>query len=173
MHEEKDHMTTPTVEVVLLADRPDLAAKWAELHWREWGDEPGREEFSWWVNSAERHVQRARVPVAFVAVNNHDEVLGGVGLQQYDLIERRDRSPWVVGTIVRPDRRSSRVGQAFMDRLSAWATEAGIEQLWVATGGRAIRFYQRCGFEVVETVPTQDGGEATILTKKLLPTGRE
>lgn len=115
---------------------------------------------------------RARVPVAFVAVNNHDEVLGGVGLQQDDLVERRDRSPWVVGTIVRPDRRSSGVGQAFMERLSAWAAEAGITQLWVATGGRAIRFYQRCGFEVVETVPTQDGGEATILTKRLLTTAQ-
>ncbi len=154
-------------EVMLLADRPDLAPKWSELHWREWGDEPGREELAWWVNSAMQYLERTQLPVAFIAVSDRGDVLGGVGLQEYDLEERRDRSPWVVGTIIRPDQRNAEVGQAFMARLSAWAAEAGITQLWVATGGRAIRFYQRCGFEVVETVQKQAGGEATVLTKQL------
>ena len=39
-------MTTSSFVTILLADRPDLAAKWPELHWREWGDEPGREQLS-------------------------------------------------------------------------------------------------------------------------------
>lgn len=154
-------------EVKLLADRPDLAPRWAELHWREWGDEPGREELSWWINSAQQCLGRAHIPVAFIAVDEQDDVLGGMGVEQFDLIERQDRSPWVVGVIVRPDRRGSGIGQAVMARLSVWATEAGIAQLWVATGGRAVRFYQKCGFAVVEIVPTQDGGEATVLTKRI------
>jgi len=160
-------MTTPAITVVLLADRPDLAAKWAELHWREWGDEPGREELSWWVSNAERHVQRTQVPVAFIAISDRDEVLGGVGLQQYDPVTLRDRSPWVVGTIVRSDQRGSGVGQALMAGLDHWATEAEIGQVWVVTGGRAVNFYQQCGYEPFETLPNEDDGVATVLTKRL------
>ena len=160
-------------EVMPLADRPDLAPKWAEIHWREWGDEPGREELSWWVNSAQQYQGRTEIPIAFIAVDDRDDVLGGMGVEQFDLEERRDRSPWVVGVIVRPDHRSRGIGQAVMAHLSAWAVEVGIPQLWVATGGRAIQFYQQCGFEVVETVAKQDGDEATVLTKNLLPASQE
>lgn len=37
------------VSVELLADRPDLIAALATIRWKEWGDEPGREEADWWV----------------------------------------------------------------------------------------------------------------------------
>jgi GNAT superfamily N-acetyltransferase len=160
-------VTTFVSEITLLADHPELAAKWAELQWQEWGDEPGREELSWWINHATQATERERVPVAFAALGERDEVLGGVGLNQYDLEERRDRSPWIVGTIVRPDRRSAGIGRAMMARLASWAAKAGIEQVWVATGGRAVVFYQQCGYEIVETVPTRDGGAATVLTTRL------
>jgi hypothetical protein len=33
--------------------------------------------------------------------------LGAVGLGLFDIEERRDRSPWLLGMIVRPDRRGS------------------------------------------------------------------
>ena len=129
-------MTSSSIAAItLLADRPDLAVRWAELHWREWGDEPGREELSWWVDDAAQTVRRTCVPVAFLALG-HDgedgedgEVLGGVGPHQFDLVERRDRSPWVVGTIVRADRRGQGVGQALMAHLEAWAVAAGIERV--------------------------------------------
>src|SRR5579884_1860803 len=98
---EEISMTSPIAEIMLLADRPELAVGWAGLHLREWGGERGREALAWWVADAERAtVERARSPVAFVAVGRGGEVLGGVGLHEFDLEERRDRSPWVVGTIV-------------------------------------------------------------------------
>jgi GNAT superfamily N-acetyltransferase len=164
-------MTSCISAISLLADRPDLAAKWAELHWREWGNEPGREELSWWVDDASKAVQRTHVPVAFVALGRHDEVLGGVGLHQFDLDELRDRSPWVVGTIVRADRRGEGIGQALMAHLEAWAVNAGIEQVWVCTEteGKAVAFYGRCGYERVEDLRSQRGDLVTILTKRLSP----
>lgn len=160
-------MTVSISTITLLADRPDLAAKWAELHWREWGDEPGREQLSWWVEEASKSVQRTRAPAAFIALGADDEVLGGVGLAQFDLEERRDRSPWIVGTIVHPDRRGQGIGHALMVRLEAWAAGTGIDQVWVATGGQAVIFYQQCGWERVEELLTQRGEMATILTKQL------
>jgi GNAT superfamily N-acetyltransferase len=163
-------MTASISAIHLLADRPDLAGKWAQLHWREWGDEPGREELSWWVEEAAKAVQRTRVPAAFIAVGAEDEVLGGVGLAQFDLEERRDRSPWIVGTIVHPDRRGEGVGHALMARLEMWAAGVGIDHVWVATGGQAVIFYQQCGWEWVEDLLTEQGEMATILTKHLSPT---
>jgi N-acetylglutamate synthase-like GNAT family acetyltransferase len=164
-------MPAPVFAITLLADRPDLAARWAELHWREWGDEPGREALSWWVADATKAVQRTRVPVAFLALGRHDEVLGGVGLHQFDLEERRDQSPWIVGMIVRADLRGEGIGQALMAYLEAWALGASIEQVWVATE-QAAAFYCRCGFERVEDLPTQSGDAVTVLTKRFAPARR-
>jgi len=155
----------------MLADRPELAAGWAELHWREWGKASGREALSWWVDDAAQAIQRTDVPVAFIALGPHDEVLGGVGVHQFDLEERRDRSPWVVGMIVRPELRGQGVGQALMARVEAWASSVGIAQLWVATetASRAVAFYQRCGYERSEELAAQRGEPVTILTKQCAP----
>jgi len=38
-----------------------------------------------------------------------------------------------------------------MSRLADWASEHGYRECWVATGGRAVAFYQHCGWHVVET----------------------
>jgi len=67
-------MTSSSIAAItLLADRPDLAVRWAELHWWEWGDEPGREELSWWVDDAAQAVRRTCVPVAFLALRHDGE----------------------------------------------------------------------------------------------------
>jgi GNAT superfamily N-acetyltransferase len=102
-------------------------------------------------------------------VGPDDDVLGGVGLAQFDLAERLDRSPWIVGTIVHPDRRGEGIGHALLARLEAWAAGMGIDHIWVATGGRAVRFYEQCGRERAEELRTQRGEMATILTKQLSP----
>lgn len=165
-------MTASIVTITLLADRPDLAAPWAELHWREWGiggTKPEREQLSWWVADAAQAVQRTQVPVAFVALGPDDEVLGGVGVHQFDLDERRDRSPWIVGMIVHPHRRGEGIGKALIAHVEAWAAATDIGQLWVATetAGRAVAFYQRCGYARLEELPAQRGEMVTVLTKRL------
>jgi GNAT superfamily N-acetyltransferase len=91
--------------------------------------------------------------------------LGAVGLGQFDIEERRDRSPWVLGMIVRHDRRGSGIGRLLLAHLVGWARRRGYEQLWVATGGAAVEFYQRCGWRIYETVD-RDFEPATVLTKQ-------
>lgn len=157
-------MSSPAFTITLLADRPDLAAGWAEMHWREWGDEPGSEELLVWVEDALKAMGRTTIPVAFIAVGRDGEVLGGMGVHQFDPEERHDRSPWIVGMIVRADRRGEGIGQALIARLDAWTREVGIERLWVATE-HASAFYQRCGYQRVEELRLSSGEIATILTR--------
>lgn len=91
--------------------------------------------------------------------------LGAVGLGLFDIEERRDRSPWLLGMIVRPDRRGSGIGRLLLMHLERWAYRQGYQQLWVATGGAAVGFYQRCGWRIYETVD-RDFEPATVLTKE-------
>ena len=41
------------------------------------------------------------LPVTWVAVGVGGEAAGAVGLGEFDIAERRDRSPWVLGMVVR------------------------------------------------------------------------
>jgi hypothetical protein len=92
--------------------------------------------------------------------------LGAVGVGQFDIEERRDRSPWVLGMIVRGDRRGAGIGRLLLAYLEVGTCyRQGYEQLWVATGGAAVGFYQRCRWRIYETVD-RDFEPATVLTKE-------
>ena len=145
------------VAVQLLADNKDLIAAIGEMCWREWGHAPEPEDLDWWVAVTAREAGRDHLPVKWVALDEHGGALGAVGLGEFDIEERRDRSPWVLGMIVRPDRRGMGVGSLLMAQLEAWAGTRGYRQLWVATGGRAIDFYRKCGWELSETVERASG----------------
>lgn len=155
------------VTVDLLADHERLIPAVGELRWREWGRPPEPVDLDWWVDVTAREAGRERLPITWVALDERGGALGAVGLDAFDIEERRDRSPWVVGTIVRPDRRGMGVGSLLMAQLEAWAGSHGYQQVWVATGGRAIEFYQKCGWELSETVERASGEAATVLTKHL------
>ncbi len=155
------------VTVELLADHPQLIPAMGELCWREWGHPPEPTDLEWWVEVTAREAGRDRLPITWVALDERGGALGRVGLGEFDLEERRDRSPWVLGMIVRPDRRGMGIGRLLLAQLEAWAACHGYQQVWVATGGRAIDFYRQCGWELSETVERASGEVASVLTKRL------
>ncbi len=155
------------VTVELLADHEQLIPALGELCWREWGHPPEPTDLEWWVEVTAREAGRDRLPITWVALDERGGALGRVGLGEFDLEERRDRSPWVLGMIVRPDRRGMGVGRLLLAHLEAWAGSHGYQQVWVATGGRAIDFYRQCGWELSETVERASGDAASVLTKRL------
>lgn len=152
--------------VALLADRIQLVSAVAEIRWREWGHPPEPEALSWWVDAARREAGREELPVTFVATDMAGEVAGAVGLGQFDIQERRDRSPWLLGMIVRHDCRGMGVGRLLLTQVEAWAARRAYGRIWVATG-RAVDFYRACGWQVTETLQRASAGPATVLTKLL------
>jgi GNAT superfamily N-acetyltransferase len=154
------------LSVALLADRIQLVPAVAEIRWKEWGHAPEPEDLSWWVDAARREAGREELPVTFVATDKAGAVAGAVGLGRFDIEERRDRSPWVLGMIVRPDCRGVGVGRLVLTHLEAWASGRGYGRLWVATG-RAVGFYRACGWQVTETLHRGPVGPATVMTKLL------
>jgi GNAT superfamily N-acetyltransferase len=161
-------MTTSSGEIAiqLLADHPYLIPAVGAMRWREWGRASDLEDRERWIAVTARESGRYYLPVTWVAIDSNGEAVGAVGIGPFDLEERRDRSPWVWGMIVRHDCRSVGVGRLLLTRLEAWARLQGYEQVWVATGGPAVAFYRRCGWEMSEVVEKVSGGTAVILMKQ-------
>jgi GNAT superfamily N-acetyltransferase len=153
----------PTVK--LLADTLGSAQAVADMRWREWGHFPESEDPAWWLETTLREAGSTDLPITFVAHGGVD-VLGAVGLDTYDLDERRETSPWITGMIVRADRRGIGVGRALMHHLERWAVDQGIDEAWVGTD-LAAGFYQRCGWTVEETFVANTGQQMAVLHKQL------
>ena len=153
--------------VELLADHPGLIPAVGQIRWREWGQAPEPENLDWWVNVTGREAGRVDLPVTWVAMDESGQAIGAVGLGEFDIEERRDRSPWVLGMIVISQNRGLGIGGKLMEVLEAWAGQRGYSQLWVATGGRAVDFYRKCGWKSTEVVTRSSGETTSILTKVL------
>ena len=153
--------------MTLLADSPRSAHAVAEMRWQEWGHPPEPEDPAWWLETTVREAGRDELPVTFVAHDVTGKVLGAVGLDTYDLDERRDTSPWVTGMIVRRGRRRKGVGRTLIQHLERWATAHQIADAWVGTD-LALGFYQRCGWTLQETFTRSTGEQMAVLHKKLL-----
>jgi GNAT superfamily N-acetyltransferase len=154
------------LRVSLLADRPACIPVVADLRWREWGHNPEPVEYAFWLDVTTKESGRTELPVTFVCEDRSGDVLGAVGLDHYDLDERRDTSPWVTGTIVRADRRGLGAGSLLMNHLEAWAVENAIDETWVGTAG-AAGFYERCGWKQLEIFTTSAGQRMSVLHKHM------
>ena len=71
-------MTDNGVSVYLLADHPHLVPAVGEMRWKEWGNEPGREDLRWWVDVTAREAGRDALPVTWVAIDDRGRAVGAV-----------------------------------------------------------------------------------------------
>jgi GNAT superfamily N-acetyltransferase len=162
-------MNTPSsrTQIELLANHKHLIAAIGELRWREWGHAPEPEDRDWWVEVTAHEAGLDQLPITWVAINENGEAVGAVGLGEFDIEERQNRSPWILGMIVRPDFRARGIGRRLLAKLEGRAKEQGYKQLWVANEGPALNFYQKCGWRLIETFERSSGESIWILTKNL------
>lgn len=152
-----------SVQIGLLADHPDLIPAVGQLRWQEWGHDPEPTELEWWVDVTARESGRLDLPVTLVAIDRAGSAAGAVGLGRFEPDERRDRSPWAMGMIVRPELRGAGIGRLLLAALRVLAAEHDYERLWVATEDMAVGFYQACGWTLVETFD-RSGETVHVLT---------
>ncbi len=152
------------MQIGLLADHRDLIPAVGRIRWQEWGQDPERAELSWWVDVTARESGSDDLPVTFVAIDADGDAVGAVGLGQFDPAERLDRSPWVLGMIVRADLRGRGVGRLLLEVLGRWAAGHGHQRMWVATGDPETGFYQACGWSLVDAFD-RSGEKVDVLTR--------
>ncbi|HEX3724219.1 MAG TPA: GNAT family N-acetyltransferase, partial [Nitrolancea sp.] len=132
--------------IALLADWPRLASAVAEMRFREWATHPGREELRHWLEVTEREAGRSSLPLTWAAIAEDGTAIGAVGLGEFDPPTHQDRTPWVLGMIVRPDWRRQGIGRELLQALEIHAACLGFGTVWVATGNRGRPFYEACGW---------------------------
>ena len=156
------------LSISLLADSPDSVEAVADLRWREWGRPPEPEDPAFWLEVTRNEAGREELPVTFVAHDDAGKMLGAVGLDTYDLDERRDTTPWVTGMIVRPELRGQGVGRRLLLHLERWAAEHHIQEAWVGPDtDSAAAFYKKCGWISQESFVTSAGERVEVLHKHL------
>jgi GNAT superfamily N-acetyltransferase len=159
----------PALFLGLLADHLELVAEVGVLRWREWGDAPTPGA---WIEVTAREAGSEHLPITLVAMGLDGHALGAVALgdrdDALDESETRDRSPWLLGMVVRAPERLCGVGRLMVSAVEDLARSRGHDRVWVATGDRAVEFYRRCGWCAQEQlVLAKDGLPTTILAKDL------
>ena len=155
------------VSIELLADYPHLFQAVGEMRWKEWGHPPEPDQLEWWVNVTAQESGRNSLPVTWVAVDDQNQAIGAVGLAEFDIEERRDRTPWIIGMIVTPHCRGMGIGRQLLATLEIFAHQNGYSQIWVGTGGQAVDFYQKCGWKLTEVIERPTGETVRILVKSI------
>jgi len=155
------------ISIKLLADYPHLISTVGKIRWQEWGHPPEPDRLDSWVKVTEQEAGSEKLPVTWVAIDDHGQAVGAVGLAKFDIEERRDRTPWVIGMIVAPHCRSMGIGSLLLASLEVFASQCSYSQIWVATGGSAVDFYKKCGWKLAEVINQSTGEIASILSKRM------
>lgn len=159
-----------TVTIALLANHPDLIQEVGEIRWAEWGKPPEPTELEFWIDVTRREAGVDGIPVTWVAIDASGRAVGAVGILEFDPEKFRDRSPWLVGMVVHPDRRRQSIGSQLVRELEAWALRRGFIHVWVATGppdGPAEAFYRSCGWNTAETFVNATDEVVVVLERRL------
>lgn len=155
----------------LLADRPELIDEVGTMRWLEWGQPPEPTDPQWWIDATRSEAGRDGLPVTYVAVSSAGELLGAIGLGEFDIAERQDRTPWILGLVVRTDRRGAGIGRSLIRRTEQHAAMLGFPTIWVANEGRAAGFYSACGYSFVEVVRPAETRAITYVFSRSLRIG--
>ena len=131
--------------VDLLGHYPYLIPEVGLMRWREWGRAPEPTDPAFWVAVTGDEAGTAELPITWVAISSDGRGVGAVGLGRFDIEERRDRSPWVLGMVVDPSERRRGVGRLLLAALCGWAKGSDWPGVWVATGGAAVTSTKRAG----------------------------
>ncbi len=146
-----------SLEIALLADRPDLIDAVVDaliVEWPEWYGLSSREEILQEVRS---RAQSDDIPLTLVAVDDA-EMVGTVSLNLASIPTHTHLSPWLGGLWVADGRRGKGTGSALTAACRAHAERLGFERLYAATAS-AQGLFRRDGwvrFDAVE-LPAHPG----------------
>jgi GNAT superfamily N-acetyltransferase len=152
------------VDIVSLADRPDLIPIVAGWHWHAWGHEDPTGSVEAWTAGLRQRSQRNDIPMSWAAV--HDGVpVGSVSLIVNDMATHPELSPWLAGLYVTADHRGLGIGSALVEHCEATARAFGVRRMFLYTT-TAQALYARHGWNVMSG--ERYGSEDVVIMAKEL-----
>jgi GNAT superfamily N-acetyltransferase len=138
--------------IVSIADVPEALSTIIEWERNEWGDE--------WADIVAGSTTRDDIPTIFVALEDEKPV-GCAMLIKYDMMTRKDLTPWIGGVFVHPDHRNQGIASSLMKHALEKACALNIPTWWLYTAS-SRELYARLGWQYTETA-TYDGVPVTIM----------
>jgi predicted N-acetyltransferase YhbS len=136
------------MRVAPLVERPDLAAQVAAWGFAEWGHLNPGETLRQRVIRIEGKMNVDRVPVAFVALDDSDAIVGTASLI-FDDLEGDPRNPWLASVFVPPAHRKKGIASALVRTVEDTARRLGYARLYLFTS-TAPDLYAGLGWRALE-----------------------
>ena len=149
------------LQIINLKDRMDLLEQVSHWLWQQWASDKPYEAIKY---ATEHHVHVDRVPMTFVAMLDEQPV-GTVSLWMNDFKCRQDLYPWLASLYVTEAARGQGVAAALQQYVVQEAKRLGYDSLYLNTNH--IGFYEKQGWEFVESAPLLEGGYKRIYRKNL------
>lgn len=152
------------MQIVTVADRPDLAPVVAEWLWEAFWRKDGRtlDAVQAWVEAS---TARSGTPQCFVALVDGQPV-GTASFADSDLDERPELTPWLAGVYVVPAARGQDHASRLVGCVEGACREAGVPTLWLYTT-RAEGLYLKLHWRTVETLERPGKLPAIVMCKDL------
>ena len=136
------------MKIVQLAERPDLADQVAAWGFAEWGHLNPGETLQRRQVRIKGKMNVDRVPVAFLALDRSDAIVGTASLI-FDDLEGDPRNPWLASVFVPPEQRGKGIASALVRTVEDAARRLGYSRLYLFTTS-ATRLYAGLGWRALE-----------------------
>ena len=147
--------------IVAIRDRRDLkeaAANWFHEKWKV--------PLQAYLDSmSENDGNKAGVPQWYLALDEAERILGGLGVIENDFHKRPDLAPNIAAVYVEEPARKQGISRALLDHACAEIKAFGRENAYLITGH--TNYYEHCGFEFLAMVEENDGGMIRMYRRKL------
>ncbi len=142
--------------VIRLAERRDLIPRVAQLLSETWPDYYGEGGPGFANHDAAQRACDDGLPMAVVALDAAEHVIGVGTLADRSFGAERDEGPWITGLCVTPSARGNGVATRIVGALCALARAQGFLRVY-ATTIAAEGLLERCGFQTLRTVDDASG----------------
>ena len=153
------------IEIVTIADRPDLAPIIADWLWSE-GRKHNGYSLSQTVATIATSTSQIGPPQTFILLAAGNPV-GTSSLVVADLDERPDLTPWLADVFVAPEARRKGHVSSLIQAVETAAIAASIQTLWLHTE-HAARIYTKAGWQPVEIVERKGKLPVTLMRRDFM-----
>lgn len=139
------------MELLLLADAPEMIETIAQWHYDQWGRADPRMTFERVLAKVSASVERTTAPMMVLAREN-GVVVGTAQLKFRELDLDPDFDYWLGSVYVVPEHRGRGVASLLVAEVLDRARAAGIEHLYLQTEDLSGGLYRRHGFEPLREI---------------------
>jgi GNAT superfamily N-acetyltransferase len=155
----------PQVQIIYLADTPELVPLLAEWHHHQWRHLTGARTLEQRKTHLVHHLQRNAIPTTFVAWQK-GQPLGSASLVANDMAVLPEWIPWLANVFVLPEHRRQGIGAMLVQRVAAEAANLGYPRLYLYTQNQ-IHLYESLGWHVSHQRPYR-GYDMTVMARDLI-----